>query len=261
MSDYGAQTCTGVRHQNNEDAFGMLPARGLWVVADGMGGHAAGEVASQVARDKIVAEVKHGSGLAEAIRAAHDAIMVAAGEVQGRQGMGSTVVAAQIDARSGATTIAWVGDSRAYLLRGGELRRLTRDHSLVQTMVAQGEISPAEAENHRDRNVLVRCLGFDTPAVDQVKLRLESGDQVLLCTDGLSTEVSDFRMADILSGAASAQAGANALVDAVISRQGVDDATAVVVRYAQKTRAWVPVVAGIAAGLVAFLIWMWMRTQ
>jgi protein phosphatase len=261
MSEYGAQTCTGVRHQTNEDALGMLPSRGLWVVADGMGGHAAGEVASQVARDRIVAEIRQGTRLVEAIRAAHEAVVVAAAEVQGRKGMGSTVVAAKIEERTGSATIAWVGDSRAYLWRTGELRRLTRDHSLVQMLVQRGDISPAEAEHHPDRNVLIRCLGFDTPEVDQARVQLEPGDFLVLCTDGVTGEVNDARLAEILTEARSAQAAADALIDAVIARKGMDDATAVVVRYARAPRTWIPLVAGVAAGLAAFLTWMWMTSQ
>jgi len=261
MSDYGAQTSTGVRHPTNQDAIGMIPSRGLWVVADGMGGHASGEVASQVARDKVVAEIKHGAELPQSIAAAHQAVLLAAEEVTARRGMGSTVVATQIESRTGAASIAWVGDSRAYLWRAGELRRLTRDHSLVQLLVQQGEISPAEAETHPDRNVLIRCLGFDQPEIDQVKIHLKSGDLLILCTDGLTTEVNDTRMAEIIGRASSPQACANALIETVVGQSGADDATAVVIRYSKPPSSWVPIVAGIAAGLAAFLIWMWMRSQ
>jgi len=261
LSNYGAQTSSGIRHPVNEDAFGMVPGRGVWVVTDGMGGHASGEVASQLARDKIVNEVKRGASLTDAIRAAHRAVLAGALEVKTRKGMGSTVVAAQIEPRSGAATIAWVGDSRAYLWRDSGLRRLTRDHSLVQLLVQQGEITPAEAETHPDRNVLVRCLGFDEPEIDHVKVQLEPGDILLLCTDGLTCEITDTRMAQILSRSASPQAGADALIEAVEEQQGGDDATAIVIRYTQQPASWVPIAAGIAAGLAAFLIWMWMRSQ
>jgi len=261
MSDCGAQTFIGVRHQVNEDSYGLLPAQGVWVVADGMGGHASGEVASKVARDKLVAEVKRGTALAQSIAAAHEAVVQAAAEVSARKGMGSTLVAAQIEPRTGAASIAWVGDSRAYLWRSGELRRLTRDHSLVQLLVQQGEISPAEAENHPDRNVLVRCLGFDQPQIDQVKVHLVPGDLLLLCTDGLTTEVHDTRLAEIMASVASPQACAEALIRAVEDKGGVDDATALVIRYRGRPNAWLPALAGVAAGLAAFLIWMWMRSQ
>lgn len=261
MSDYGAQTFTGVRHRTNEDAYGTASSRGVWVVADGMGGHAAGEVASKVTRDKVVAEAKRGTDLVDSIAAAHAAVLQAAAEVQARKGMGSTVVAAQIERRTGAARIAWVGDSRAYLWRGGELRRLTRDHSLVQMLVQQGEITPAEAETHPDRNVLVRCLGFDQPQIDQARMRLEPGDLLLLCTDGLTTEVNDARLAEIIAAATTPQACADALIRAVEEKRGGDDATAVVIRYRGPPNSWLPILAGIAAGLAAFLIWMWMRSQ
>jgi protein phosphatase len=231
MSDYGARTCTGTRHTGNQDALGVLPARGLAVVADGMGGHAAGEVASRIARDRIVAEIERGLGLVRAIRAANDAVRAAALDVPSQRGMGTTVVAAQIDEPRGAATVAWVGDSRAYLWRDGELRRVTRDHSLVQRLIDRGEITLAEAERHPERNVLVRCLGFETPEVDAVALALERDDLLLLCTDGVTGELSDARVAAILAEAASPQAAADALIDAVIAHQGGDDATAVVVRF------------------------------
>jgi serine/threonine protein phosphatase PrpC len=232
MSDYGARTCTGTRHTGNQDALGMLPLHGLAVVADGMGGHAAGEVASRIARDLIVQEIARGAGLVRAIRAANAAVRAAAEDVPSQRGMGTTVVAAQIDEPRGAATVAWVGDSRAYLWREGELRRVTRDHSLVQRLIDRGEITPAEAERHPERNVLVRCLGFETPEVDAVALALEHDDLLLLCTDGVTGELSDARVAAILAATDSPQAAADALIDAVVARQGQDDATVVVVRYA-----------------------------
>jgi protein phosphatase len=231
MSDYGARTCTGTRHTGNQDALGMLPARGLAVVADGMGGHAAGEVASRIARDRIVHEIERGSGLVSAIRAANAAVREAALDVPSQRGMGTTVVAAQIDEPRSAATVAWVGDSRAYLWRAGELRRVTRDHSLVQRLIDRGEITPAEAERHPERNVLVRCLGFETPEVDAVALSLERDDLLLLCTDGVTGELSDARVAAILAATGSPQAAADALIDAVVAKQGADDATVIVVRF------------------------------
>jgi protein phosphatase len=261
MSSFGVHTLTGVRHQTNEDAHGAVPARGVWVVADGMGGHAAGEVASQVARDSVVAGVRKGHSLSEAISGAHAAVVAASAEVRARRGMGSTVVAVEIERRSGAARVAWVGDSRAYLWRDGELRRLTRDHSLVQMLVQQGEISPAQAETHPDRNVLVRCLGFDEPKVDQVRMQLEAGDVVLLCTDGLTTEVNDRGLAEIMAETDDPQACANALIRAVEARRGGDDATAVVIRYAPPSAHWLPIVAGALTGALVFLIWLWMRSQ
>ncbi len=261
MTTYGAQTLTGVRHQVNEDAHGALPRRGVWVVADGMGGHAAGDLASQVTRDSVLESVQRKRALVEAIADAHAAVVRKGSEVRARRGMGSTVVAAEVEQRTGEARIAWVGDSRAYLWRDGELRRLTRDHSLVQQMVQQGRISPAQAEAHPDRNVLLRCLGFEEPGVDQLRIHLEPDDLLLLCTDGVTGELNDRRMAEIVAAAEDPQACADALIDAVRVQRGGDDATAVVIRYSLVSSAWIPVLVGLLTGVVAFSIWMWMRSS
>jgi PPM family protein phosphatase len=260
MIEYGAHSATGTRHQTNEDAHGALPKRQFWVVADGMGGHAAGNVASQVVRDHVLAEISKGHNITEAIQAAHTAVVNAAAEDPARRGMGSTVVAAKLEPPAHTATIGWVGDSRAYLLRDGALQRLTRDHSLVQLMVDRREITAAQAETHPERNVLVRSLGFDTPRVDQVRVVLHGGDTLLLCTDGVSTLIDDARIAQIISGAPSAQAAAEALVQAVVDQGGGDDATAVVIRYNAPMTSWMPIVAGIVLGLAAFLTWVWTRS-
>ncbi|MGA0838263.1 MAG: PP2C family protein-serine/threonine phosphatase [Pseudomonadales bacterium] len=261
MTSYGVQTLTGVRHQVNEDAHGALPGRGVWVVADGMGGHAAGDVASQVARDSVLFAVERKRGLVDAIADAHAAVVRKGSEVRARRGMGSTVVAAHVEQRSGEARIAWVGDSRAYLWRDGELRRLTRDHSLVQQMVQQGRISPAQAETHPDRNVLLRCLGFEQPSIDQVRMQLEPDDLLLLCTDGVTGELNDRRMAEIVADTDDPQACADALIEAVRAQRGGDDATAIVIRYSPVSSAWIPVLAGALVGVLAFSIWMWMRSS
>jgi len=251
--DTGMQTAVGSRHQINEDAVGADETARLWLIADGMGGHAAGDQASSIVRDVTLGGVRAGQALAPAIDAAHQAILQAAGPDSARAGMGSTVVAAQVTDHQ--VRIAWVGDSRAYLLRQGRLACVTRDHSMVQWLLDRGEISPAEAGRHPDRHVLVQTLGFDQPSADEQVLDLEDGDQLLLCSDGVSGELE----------ADSAQAAADALVAAVAAKPGKDDASVVVIRASAEARsgvrAWLPAALGIGAGVVIYLIWNWVRNS
>lgn len=261
--DTGMQTAVGSRHQNNEDAVGADETVRLWLIADGMGGHAAGDQASSIVRDVTLGGVRAGQALAPAIDAAHQAILQAAGADSARAGMGSTVVAAQLTDHQ--VRIAWVGDSRAYLLRQGRLACVTRDHSMVQWLLDRGEISPAEAGRHPDRHVLVQTLGFDQPSVDEQVLDLEDGDQLLLCSDGVSGELEDSQMRRLLLEADSAQAAADALVAAVAAKPGKDDASVVVIRASADARpgvrAWLPAALGIGAGVVIYLIWNWVRNS
>lgn len=258
----GSQSARGHQHPVNQDVIGSDPERRLWLVADGMGGHKAGEVAAGVVRDRVLDEVAQGRELTEAIGAAHQAILEAAAADPERQGMGSTVVAVQFD--DDAARIAWVGDSRAYLLRDGALRCVTRDHSLVQWLLEQNRIGPAEAANHPDRNVLVRTLGFEQPTADVVTLPIEPDDVLLLCSDGLSGVLSEAEIRRILLAAASPQQAADELVAAVVAQQGRDDASVVVIRAPARAKLasgpWLPVVIGIAVGVLAYLIWNWMTS-
>jgi protein phosphatase len=261
--DAGTQTAIGSRHQANEDAVGADEALRLWLIADGMGGHAAGDQASSIARDVTLTGVRQGQNLPRAIDAAHAAIVQAASSDSERQGMGSTVVAAQL---TGDTVrIAWVGDSRAYLLRQGRLACVTRDHSMVQWLLDRGEISPAEAGQHPDRHVLVQTLGFEQPTVDEQVLDLEDGDQLLLCSDGVSGELGESEMRRLLQHSDSAQAAADALIAAVTAKPGKDDASVVVIRAGAEAKlslpGWLPVALGIGAGVAIYLIWNWVRTS
>jgi protein phosphatase len=261
--EFGTRTAVGNGHDVNEDAVGCDAERQLWLVADGMGGHAAGEVAGAMVRDRVLEEVQGGAELNAAIRAAHAAIMAAAAADPGRHGMGSTVVAVQVvDA---AARVAWVGDSRVYLLRGGALSCLTRDHSLVQLLLEQGHISADQAAGHPDRNVLVRTLGFEDPAVDRADLELQPGDVLLLCSDGLCGELSDTEIRRILLAKTEPQAAADALIEAVVAQHGRDDASAVVIRHRPRDKLtpnlWLPVAGGIGLVLLVYLIWNWMRAS
>ena len=160
-------TDVGRMRDHNEDSVGAYPGLGLWVVADGMGGHEAGEVASELAVSHIPRLVAEGSTLVEAVERCHRIIQKAPEIGTGVRGMGTTVVAAQLQA-NGAFQVCWVGDSRAYVFGRGRLRQLTIDHSYVQTLVNAGVITAQEAETHPERNVVTQSLGTETLAAVEV---------------------------------------------------------------------------------------------
>lgn len=262
MINSGKQTAIGKRHKANQDAYGVDADKGLWFVADGMGGHAAGEVASQVVRDTVLAEVAAGQPLPDAICKAHDRVVELASEDPEKRGMGSTVVALQIDGAQ--ADVGWVGDSRLYLWRNEALEQITRDHSYVEYLIAKGEITSGEADNHPERNVLVQTLGYDEPTPGVLQLELQSGDRLLLCSDGVYTEMTRETISDVLGQVADPQKAAQQLIDHVVAVPGKDDATAIVLDYqpfeARAELAVSPLKAaliGITVGLIAFAVAVW----
>ena len=199
--DFAQGTHTGLVRELNEDSYLALPRLGLWIVADGMGGHEAGEVASRITVQEITRSIEQGLPLAEAIETAHRAIQAAARRGEGAAGMGSTVVAAKLDGLQ--YEIAWVGDSRAYLWNGS-LHQLTTDHSYVQQLLNAGLITESEIPEHPYRNVIFQALGVGGADAANIKVDLVSGelgesDTLLLCSDGLSGEVADDDIAAILA--------------------------------------------------------------
>ena len=225
--EFGFRTDSGAVREFNEDTCLAEPDLGLWLVADGMGGHRTGDIASQVARETIIERVRTGTDLSEAIAAAHREILKTAEEKEGSEGMGSTVVTALVKGID--YEVAWVGDSRAYLY-DGELTQITRDHSVVQDLVRSGAISVSEATNHPSRHLLTRCLGVsrdDTFEVGLRRGRFVRGQEVLLCSDGLTDELTDEEITDILASGASSQERVDRLVDAAIEHGGRDNVTVV----------------------------------
>lgn len=200
-----AITDTGLVRNNNEDSYLFLPEYRLWAVADGMGGYDGGEIASAIAISTLKSAIASEQNLTEAIQACHRAIEQAARDGLGTKGMGSTIVAIQIEGEH--YQIGWVGDSRAYLYRENcnetdpcSLRCLTKDHSYVQLLLDQGLISAHEAENHPQKNVITQALGGidKSITVDCVEGKCYPGDIFLLCSDGLSTKISAKNMEGIL---------------------------------------------------------------
>jgi len=229
-----AITDKGNKRKLNEDSFLINEALGLWVVADGMGGHGSGDVASKIATETIIQCVTEGYSLTDAIYLAHQQVLTAARQGQGQWGMGTTVVALKISGES--YEIGWVGDSRAYLLEGKQMYQLTRDHSMVQEMVDRGEISAAEAEFHPQRNVIVQAVGspeIDDVRVDVVADTLQPGDMLLLCSDGLTTEVSEMDIARVLLQSDDPEIKTKKLIAAALTAGGKDNVTVVVVEKKQ----------------------------
>jgi PPM family protein phosphatase len=255
--DVGARTDIGRARENNEDSYRLAPELNLFVLSDGMGGQASGEVASRLATETILAhcaEARSDSStplvgnlidgvsgdanrLASAIRAANTALVKAAQVNPEWNGMGATVVAVQFV--GDRMILAHVGDSRAYRLRSGELEQLTRDHSFVAEQVRRGIMTAQEAERSRLQNVLLRALGAEaTVEVDVSEELALEGDTILLCSDGLTRDLSDAQIAAALNEAIEenqdAQEVADRLVDRANDAGGGDNITAIVVRRAPK---------------------------
>jgi PPM family protein phosphatase len=229
----GYQSDVGRMRRHNEDSFIVRDDLGLWVVADGMGGAAAGEVASAIAVEVIARQIEGGAELDAAIAEANRSILEAAASGRGRAGMGCTVVAARLDGRD--YTVAWVGDARAYLWGDG-LRQLSHDHSRIQELLDAGLISPAEARLHPQRSVITRVLGGPdgtAAGAEQVRGRLAPGQGLLLCSDGLTSEVGDDEIARVLSGNMAANGRGQAAVDQLISlaldHGGADNVTVLLI--------------------------------
>ena len=242
--DIGQRTDVGRRRDHNEDSFGIfqpelepeVERRGtLLIVADGMGGYAAGEVASRTAVE-TVGDIYYrdrsadiGEALDHSLTRANEAVIEEANRDAERAGMGTTIAVAAI--QDSGVRIANVGDSRVYLMRNGELQQITHDHSWVAELVAVGKITPEEARHHPMRNVVTRSLGGRPSVEVEVYPRtiLEGGDIVLLCSDGLWGMVPAEQIQRIVGGL-SAQAAADALINAANEAGGHDNITAIVCR-------------------------------
>lgn len=229
----GVQSDVGRVRRHNEDSFAVREDLGLWVVADGMGGAAAGEVASAIVVETIAKAVEAGAELDAAIAEANRSVLKAAASGRGKPGMGSTVVAAQVNGRD--YKVAWVGDARAYLWGDG-LRRLSRDHSRVQELLDAGMISAEEARLHPQRSVITRVLGGPdgtAAASDEVSGSLAPGQGLLLCSDGLTSEVCDAEIARVLAGNPAVNGGGQSAVERLVSlaldRGGSDNVTVILI--------------------------------
>jgi serine/threonine protein phosphatase PrpC len=224
----GGATDQGQVRDSNEDGYVVDRRLQLFAIADGMGGHRAGEVASATALEALRASVASGTGLGDAIASANAAVFGKATDDESLSGMGTTLTALMPD-RDGVL-IGHVGDSRAYLLRDGELRQLTTDHSLVQEFIREGRLTEEQAAVHPQRSIITRALGVEPDVeVDVYPVRLHAGDRILLCSDGLSTMLRSDDIAGLLRRESDPTRAANLLVDAANAAGGEDNITTVVV--------------------------------
>jgi len=229
MLAWGARTDIGLVRSHNEDSF--LVQAPVFAVCDGMGGHAAGEVASSIAVETIAANAPlHADDvlLGAAVEAANAKVIEGAKTGKGKPGMGCT--ASCILVEKNKVAIAHVGDSRIYLLHAGALVRLTHDHSYVEELVDAGEITADEARVHPSRSIITRALGNDPDMyADHFTLEVTTGDRIIICSDGLSSMVEDSEIEDIAVSCVDPQTAADNLVSAALAGGGHDNVTVVVV--------------------------------
>ncbi len=244
-------TDVGMKRRLNEDVFLLEPGLGLYLVADGMGGHAAGEVASRLAADEIVRAFRRQSQdegdtwpehwdterspdanrLVDAILSGHQRVSSAVARDEGLKGMGTTIVVALHAPAMGSLVVGHVGDSRAYRLRRDQLQLLTEDHSWVHEQVAAGFLSEEAARSHPLKNVVTQALGGNTdPKVDVLETAMEDGDIYLLCSDGLNSMLTDEEIAEILDSGLSLQDMSHRLIVTANERGGNDNITVVLLR-------------------------------
>lgn len=226
FASIGRSSDRGHRRERNEDAARVDAEQSLLVVADGMGGHPCGDVASALAADAVLGAGSGGVG--DALAAAHAAVVHAADQGRGAPGMGTTCVACRC---ADDLEVGWVGDSRGYLLRAGRLDPLTRDHTEVERLVAQGVLSREQAARHPSRHMLARALGVGDLERDEIDVRTVPaalGDRVLLCSDGLTGELDEPAIAAILARHTDDQRAADALITAGLEAGGHDNITVII---------------------------------
>ena len=251
------ETETGMVRDHNEDCILILGGEksplgvdALLVVADGMGGHAAGEVASRMTVDGIIGLMNRSDDLSsaedpeylrflgEVVQQVNNTVFQS-GQDEDKRGMGTTCTLAVV--RGDQLFVSHVGDSRAYLLRAGDLHQITQDHSWVEEQVRQGALSPEEARNHPNRNIITRAVGLEPRVeVDGYLVALANKDILLLCSDGLTTMIEDSQIAEILSANEPVEA-CRALINAANAQGGHDNITVAVARVNAKPSATLPV--------------------
>lgn len=255
--DMEARTDLGRVRKNNEDNFTVVPEIGLYVLSDGMGGEAHGEVASGLAIDAIRHHCAEGMNnpetplfgdpvpnlparanrLASAVRLANRAIYESAQRHPSQKGMGATVVAIWLDEEQ--MSVAHVGDSRLYRMRQGQLEQITQDHSLVAEQVRRGILTQQQADTSQMQSVLIRALGIDpTVEVDAEEHPVLPGDTLVLCSDGLNRMATDPDIGSILNTSLSAREAVERLIELANENGGEDNVTVIVVRVLEGSNGW-----------------------
>lgn len=230
FSNCGHVTHVGNVRAHNEDCYTVDVDANFCVLADGMGGHEGGEIASRIVVDCVSREVRNGKPMPEALVLAHHEVRKAANNGEGKPGMGSTAVALKLD--NGKFDVVWVGDSRAYVWDGEQLTQITKDHSLVQRMVDEGSISSEEARVHPQRNYITQAVGMmdlQKMEVGRVQGSIASGQQILLCSDGLSGEVSEAEITEILKLELNEHQKVDLMIQKTLDNGGTDNVTALLV--------------------------------
>lgn len=224
LLDYAGQSSPGRKRSHNEDALLCSPAQGLWAIADGMGGHQCGEVASNLALAALQQAIECGELLQAAVQQANQAVLEAAVD----DGMGTTLVAAHFHGADFELT--WVGDSRAYLVTSNGIEQLTRDHSWVQMMIDAGELKPVDAQSHAWRSIILRCLGREVPLeVGTGRGTLKAGELLLLCSDGLTNELTDAQIHACCTFADTLENLVEQLIDQANRHGGRDNISCIVI--------------------------------
>jgi len=227
LVSFSAKTHIGMR-KNNEDCYACYPHIGLFLVADGMGGHAAGEVASALTAHSIQESITAKKTLKHAIEHAHQAVLDGVNKGIGGRGMGSTLVA--LHANHADYCIAWVGDSRAYLWRADTrtLTQLTKDHSYVQALFESGAITKDETYHHQDKNVITQCIGSENiPHLDipVISGKWQPNDTIILCSDGLTDSLTNEQLGQTIANSRSLNEMTRSLIDQALSNGGDDNIT------------------------------------
>jgi protein phosphatase len=239
MDRFAGETHPGRVHNDNEDTIGWDLEHNLYLVADGMGGHASGEVASRIVRDSVLESC--GPSLEESVRSAHGAVVAEAERDSTLDGMGSTIVAAQLRNRS--AHIVWVGDSRAYLWRGDAVRQLTRDHSFIELLRERQTLTDAEIRNHPNRNIVTQTLGIGQPTPSSTNVPLRHGDWIVLCSDGLNDELTDQEIGAAIREGRDPDGAVKKLIEGALASGGRDNVSVIIVEYKGKGAGWLTQVA------------------
>lgn len=231
---WGTGTHVGRVREGNEDSLfpessGSSVGPVILMVADGMGGAVAGEVASGIAvATASRADASDDVSPEERVMSANEAVGQAVADDASLAGMGTTLTLVKLT-EDGILDLAHVGDSRAYLLRDGAMQQITSDHTLVNELIELGRITPEEAEHHPHRHLITRVLGLGPVGVDTQKIPLAAGDRILLCSDGLTTMISDFGVEQILAAGEGVEATVWSLIEHANTAGGVDNTTVVVI--------------------------------